>query len=415
MVILDPKRVNTTLSALSSVARLSVSMTMLMSSGVYRPRLLDDRFILPKLLNPRTKGPSPQRRSGVLPRIESLPIMRNNSATSSAAKKQRRNRKSMPGKIGSKNGNGGGMAATDMTTTVEANEECSHVTIESTTSSCASGPEVEQLNDGGGETKEVDEDEWMESPINTSGIQIVIDGVSDDESTRGRQRQEQEEEEKEGNSSSGHATPSDVTPPDQLPGHHSGCHGSGSEIQIRPKEIPDCSVNIERETAVCFSLNKASEIEEEEEELSPDHSPPSPPLPPTAGDVTDRSSRGLASTPNYEEEEEEEKESGSRSRCHGSRQTTTRRRPVTSSGDVIGGGCSPAAPMSVRLCFNQPSTDSSVNGMTPDEEEGVEEEESVSIGGGGGEGGEDPRFPSAFSAGKSHQPSNSHSVMLSDT
>lgn len=155
---------------------------MLMSSGVYRPRLLDERIVLPKMFNPRPKEPAAAaaaavQRRGVLPRIESLPIMKNSYMPSSASKKQqRRHRKSASGKIYRKKDKeaeeegGGGARSKNLPSpsAIETTEDCSHVTIESTTSSGASGPEM-------------DRNRLTESPVNRSGVHIVIDGGSDAE------------------------------------------------------------------------------------------------------------------------------------------------------------------------------------------------------------------------------------------
>lgn len=98
--------------------------------------------------------------------------MKNSYMSASASKKQqRRHRKSASGKICRKNeeeAERAGSKNLSSSTAIEMTEDGSHVTIESTTSSGASGPEL-------------DLGRLTESPVNSSGVHIVIDRGSDAE------------------------------------------------------------------------------------------------------------------------------------------------------------------------------------------------------------------------------------------
>ena len=150
VLVVDPGQVTNTLDALSSVAKLSVSMTMLMSSGgpVYkRPLTPDDTSLT--LLEDQIYDIT----SHVIPsRIESLPNIRKGGAGSTPATVKRQ---VFSSKVSRKYA-------------VSTDERRRHMTgpAESMTSTCSLNNPGALLSPG-------------KNPENNCGIEIVIDGSSD--------------------------------------------------------------------------------------------------------------------------------------------------------------------------------------------------------------------------------------------
>ena len=211
-----PGHVNTTLCALSSVARLSVSMTMLMSSGIYRSPSYQDRcraiclrrpasMIVPprsgsaRALKRRTvsggetaRGPS---------RIESMPNMRSGAtgvrrpaerrertaaietgarskySTVDSSRKPRIKSSAVRYVATTKGEEVGDGRATPPPTTSGSSSVV--VDIEATSTSSAVVPPLTSQPESPSDVTLVD-GTFIQSPVNSSGVRIVIDSNNDD-------------------------------------------------------------------------------------------------------------------------------------------------------------------------------------------------------------------------------------------
>ena len=218
--VTDARHVNTTLCALSSVARLSVSMTMLMSSGIYRSPSYQDRCRALALRRPasmtapgRSGGARALKRRTVSggevlrtpSRIESMPNMRYIlDVTRRLAR--RRERAHLAGartkcaavdalrKTGAKTeavrysatkvpDSGDDHATTSGSSSVVVDIEATPTPISSVvdrTSLPPPLPRPESLI-----RPETDDFRCVQSPVNSSGVRIVIDSDDDDDDNDG--------------------------------------------------------------------------------------------------------------------------------------------------------------------------------------------------------------------------------------